>query len=671
MHPRSPAFPHCVLLGILSLALTPAVGRSEVVGVEVTTRTKVLDSRPWGRAGAYEKLVGRIEFAVDPASPFNDVIVDLGRAPLGADGKVHATADLMVLQPVDPSRRSGTALLEVSNRGRKAALAYFQKAEGSADPSEPGHFGDGLLMRRGMTLIWVGWQVDVPRQPDLMRLEAPIAQADGQALEGLVRCDWTLDAPAQRLELGHRGHVPYPLAARDHPDHRLTVRDGRMGERREVPRSSWSFDEAGTAIESAAGFEPGHIYELVYRARDPWVVGLGLVAVRDTMSYAKNDRDCAFKVARGVAVGISQTGRFLRHFLWQGLNTDEFGHKVFDGVMVHSAGAGRGSFNHRFAQPSRDAHRYSAFFYPTDLFPFTGRIQRDAAGDRSDGLLALLLAREHAPRVFYTNTGYEYWGRAASLVHTSLEGSADVEPLENERIYHLASGQHFVVPFPPGEDTRLEGSDVYTENPLDFSVTLRALMVALIEWVEVDREPPPSAYPRIDEDTLVAIGHVGFPEVPGLRLPTVAHEAHRIDYGEGWREGVVTQQPPAVGEAYPALVPQLDEVGNELGGLPALELLDPLATYFPWCLRTGLGAAEDELRDFYGTFVPLPRTEEERMRSGDSRPSLEAMYGDRDRYLTLVEASSRDLVDARLLLPQDVDRTLVNAAAAWDWVHAR
>ena len=280
---------------------------------------------------------------------------------------------------------SGTALLEVSNRGGKASLRYFNAAS-PGDVSEEAALGDGFLMRRGLTVIWVGWQFDIPEDPSRLRLHVPVIPG----VEGWVRSDWTVDKDRESLELGHRGHAPYDVVDPGGDAHVLTERDGRLAPRRVVLREQWRFVRGGEAIQREGGFPAGRIYELVYRATDPAVVGLGLAAIRDTMAFARHDKLCPFAVQRGFALGISQTGRFLRQFLYQGFNTDERRRKVFEGLLVNTAGAGRGSFNHRFGQPSRDAHRYSAFFYPTDLFPFSGRTQRDPLGGRRD-------RRKHGP----------------------------------------------------------------------------------------------------------------------------------------------------------------------------------------------------------------------------------------------------------------------------------
>ena len=664
------------LLGVLltlALLLPWSSLEGRVVRVVVDRREDLLDGRPFGPAGVYEKLVGRIYFAFDPESPFNSQIVDLRWAPRNGDGMVEAWADFMVLQPKDPALRRGTAWVEVSNRGRKASLAYFNGAERrSPDPRDPEDFGDGLLLREGLTLIWVGWQWDVPDREGLLRLHGPIARLPGGPIEGSVRADWTVDRDTTLLALGHRDHRAYPPVDPHDPEaHVLTVRTGRMAQREIVPRDQWRFVEGQPAtIELDGGFQAGRIYELVYRARDPRIVGLGLAAVRDVMSYAKYELECIFPVQQGVAFGVSQTGRFLRHFLYQGFNTDERGRKVYDGLLVHTAGAGRGSFNHRFAQPSRDAHRYSAFFYPTDLFPFTSRTQRDPVTGREDGLFARQRA-DHLPLVFYTNTGYEYWGRAASLIHTTVDGTQDVVPRDNERIYHLAGGQHFVGDFPPSQgDLHPQGPvPVYRGNPLDFLPMLRSLALRLVAWVEEGTPPPPSAFPRIGEGTLVPPSGLALPRIPGLEIPGVIHEAYRADYGPRWlTEGVVDQQPPVLGPPFPSQVSQVDGLGNEVAGVRSVELRAPLATYAPWNLRWGHPGATDELTDFLGTFIPLPRTEEERSRWGDPRPSVESLYGNREAYLERVRAAARELVREGFLLAEDAPEAAEKAEALWVWL---
>ena len=402
------------------------------------------------------------------------------------------------------------------------------------------------------------------------------------------------------------------------------------------------------------------------------MVGLGLTAVRDITAYAKYDLRSEFPIRQAVGFGVSQTGRFLRHFLYEGFNVDEEGRRVFDGLLVHTAGAGRGSFNHRFGQPSRDGHPYSAFFYPTDLYPFTSRAYPDPVTGWDEGLLDRT-PPQMRPKTFYTNTGYEYWGRAASLIHTTPDGSADAEPLENERIYLLSSAQHYYRDAwtPPGEERRIPGMDAYRGSPLDHLATLRALAIRLVEWVETDTEPPASAYPLLADGTLVAASGVAWPELPGFTEPETPHVAYRADYGPRWDEGIVDRQPPAIGEAYPARVPQVDGMGNELAGLRGLEVLVPLGTYLPWSLRVGAPGGADAIADFEGMFVPLSRTDDEARMTGDPRPSAEALYGSRAAFSARAASAARYLVSRGLLLERDRERMVRRQEAMWDWLQER
>ena len=413
--------PTRILYLFLLIALAPSAP-AEVVGVDVDRREVVAGGQAFGLAGPYEKLEGEVRYCLDPQHPGNSRIVDLDLAPRGRDGRVCFTGDVYVLKPVDPEKGNGTLLVEIPNRGGKASIFYFNRdARRTSDPSAREDFGDGFLMRRGFTVVWAAWQWDVPDEPDRLRLDpvfvTPESERVEEPIEGLVRADHVFAEPARVLPLAHRDHRPYPVADPEDPRNVLTVRDRRLGERRVIPRSEWRFAPDRSHIHLPGGFVPGKIYEAVYVAQDPAVVGLGLAAVRDLVAYLKHSPESPAPGERAIAVGISQTGRFLRHFLYQGFNEDLEGRPALDGVFAQTAGGGRGSFNHRFGQPSRDAHPYSAFFYPTDLFPFTGRTRSDPVTGLEDGLLRVLSKSEAMPKVFFTNTGYEYWGRAAGLIH--------------------------------------------------------------------------------------------------------------------------------------------------------------------------------------------------------------------------------------------------------------
>src|SRR5262249_18809188 len=396
--------------------------------------------------------------------------------------------------------------------------------------------------------------------------------------------------------------------------------------------------------------------ELVYSSKDPVVVGLGLAAVRDFLSYLKYDPQTVAPVKRAYAVGISQSGRFLRHFLYQDFNADEHGRQVMDGVIAHVAGAGRGSFNHRFAQPSRDAQPMSSVFYPTDLFPFTDLPETDPATGRKAGLLDAPVRSHTLPKVFFTNTSYEYWGRAASLIHTSADGKKDAAPGKNVRVYLLAGLQHFSAAFPPQKSTT--GNPDYTaqqrHNPNPIQWFWRALITDMDRWVKSGTLPPPSTYPKIAAGTLVPLAKWKFPKIPGINLPREYNVAYYLDYGPQWTQGVVTVEPPKVGAVFPALIPQSDADGNDLGGVRLPELQVPLATYTGWNLRDPSIGAPDQRVSFLGSFLPFAKTAQERKQSGDPRLSIEERYASREQYIEKFSEAARKLVQQRFLLEEDL-----------------
>lgn len=672
-----------LLLASAVTSVPPRIAEARVVRVVVDRREPIGGGHVFGTGGPYERIVGKIFIALDPKNPHDTQIVDLALAPRNAQGEVEAWADFVMLRPTTVRQGAGAALIEVVNRGGGGATisTFSRDARRNLSPDSAAYYGDALLMRMGLTVVFLGWQFDVPVQPGLLRLHAPVATDHGRPITGLVRSDWTVDAAVHTLPLGHgvgnSQAIGYPVDNPDAAVNVLTVRDAPLAPRIVVPRAAWRFarEDSGRVVDDRthiyvpAGFTPGKIYELVYGASDPVVVGTGLAMVRDVISYLKYDSSSIAPVHAGIAYGVSQTGRFLRQFVYQGFNTDEAGRIAFDGMFVHTGGAGRGSFNHRFAQPSRDAQPYSTFFYPTDLFPFTGRAERDMETGREDGLLTHAHDSAHSPKIYYVDGGHEYWGRAASLTHTTTDGTRDIAFLPNERRYVIASAKHSSPsPFPPDSSARIAGSAAYRGNPLQLRFATRALLTSLVAWVVNDVTPPPSAYPTLAARTLVAPTAVRFPAIPNVQMARIPHRAYHVDYGPRWSRGIVDLEPPHVGSAFTVLVTQVDSLGNDADGIRSVELLAPIATYFPWQLRTGYPAATDRLVSFDGTFIPLPRTESERTTSGDPRPSIERLYGDRATYMKRAEAAAQQLVTKRFLLAEDVAPAVQRAGLEWDWV---
>jgi len=390
--------------------------------------------------------------------------------------------------------------------------------------------------------------------------------------------------------------------------------------------------------------------------------------VRDFLSYLKYDPQSTAPVHRVYAVGISQSGRFLRHFLYQDFNADEQGRQVMDGVIAHVAGAGRGSFNHRFAQPSRDAQPLSSIFFPTDLFPFTDLPETDPELGETAGLLDATNKSKTAPKIFFTNTSYEYWGRAASLIHISLDGSSDAKIGDNVRVYMLAGLQHFSAPFPPQKSNPgspdSNAQQHYNPNPIQWY--WRALITDMDQWVKDGTQPPPSTYPMIADATLVPLSKWTFPKIPGVHKPHEVSLAYHLDFGPQWKEGIVGIEPPRVGKPFPVLVPQSDADGNDLGGVSLPELQVPLASYTGWNLRDPSIGAGDLRLSFYGSFIPFAKTAAEREKSGDPRLSVAERYASREEYVGKFAEAAMKLIHERFLRREDLPALLERGEREWN-----
>ena len=630
----------------------------------------VAGGQEFGPAGAYEKLVGTVELALAPALRQNQAVVDLALAPRDAHGEVVFTADFYLLKPVDAKRANGRLYYEVPNRGGKGVLGRLQYADGSLDPTSAEDFGDGWLMRQGFAIAWMGWQWDVPERPGVLRLRAPVATDHGRPITGLVRAMVITDSREPTAPLGDRGHLAYPAVDPEGTDSALWVRDHALDAPRLLPRGSWRFaDEATVALDG--GFEPGLIYEVVYRSRDPRVAGCGLAATRDFVAFLKNAPAPANPLAGvrlAIAHGVSQSGRFLRHFLYEGFNEDEEGRRVFDGVLADVAGAGRGDFNRRFAQASRDGHQHWNVHYATDAFPFTDRPEADPATGARRGLLDRAVATGTVPKLFHSFGAYEYWNRAASLVTTDASATRDAELPASSRVYFIASAQHGSGRIPPAA----AGSDgALATNPNDYRPALRALVRALDLWVADGVLPPPSRYARLADGTLATPAKAGWPPIPGVLFPAVRNEPPRLDFGPQWKRGVATVEPPRLGRVFPALVPTVDADGNDRAGLRLPEIAVPLATQTGWNWRAPGRGAEDALVPMLGSSVPFARTRAERTASGDPRLSIEERYpGGRDDYVARIRRAADGLVAERLLLAEDVPRVVERAARHWDWAYS-
>ncbi len=674
----------CLAIGFTNVEHRTAAGAVE--RLEIEERVPFARGTEFGPAGGYEKIRGQLTIAIDPANTANQAIVDLQHAPTDTDGLVRFRAPFLMLRPSDMARANGRLLYEVGNRGSVGMLAFFNEGPHTNDPSDRADAGNGFLLARGYTLLWSGWNWDVVPGRDRMQIDLPIAvdkAPDGSVvpMTGLVSAEITVNVPSQTQPVAWGNSRGYPALDTNDPDAVLTQRWSQSGSRELIPRADWRFarltDDGpisdATHVYYPDGFKAGVLYELVYRAEEPRVVGLGLAAIRDAVAFFRfSDQDrsgranpVAGHISHAMIFGISQSGRVINHMLWQGFHIDEAGRPVFDAALINVAGSGKGSFNHRFAQTTRHGSQHEDHQYPADFFPFTTVLQEDPITGASGDVLAVAKTRNAVPKIFYTDTSTEYWTRSASLKHTDVGGTRDAEVDERVRIYFVAGAQHGVWVFPE------RGINQNCANPLDHRPILRALLVRLDEWMANGVMPPPSVRPTIADGTLgsVAAWHTAFPRIPGVQLPTTNLAPPRLDMGPRWTsDGIIDNVPPAMGRAYRTLVPMPNEDGLDRGGIRLPRIAVPLGTHVGWNLRRPPYGLDGQLGRWTGSFFPFPETEDDRAAVGDSRVSIAARYASKEDYMTAVMAAADGLVTRRLLLDEDKAPLVSKASSFYDRV---
>ena len=651
-----------------------------VVELEVAGTSPFADGQPFGKTGPYELLEGTAHFALDPLSRRNRPITDIELAPRDSAGRVRYSADFAVLKPVDPSRGRHRVLFDVVNRGRKTALG-FNSAAPSDDPAGPLTAGNGFLMRHGYTVVWCGWQADVPPTPGLIGLRAPDAIGREGPVTGRILVWFQPNEPTQVLLLSDRGHLPYPAADPEEVSASLTVRDHPNSPAEQIGRDKWSFvrveDESVEPeqchIYMPGGFEAGRIYELVYTTPRSRIVGLGFAAVRDIVSFLKHapagsGNPCAGDVERAYAAGRSQSGRFLRQLIHLGLNEDEDGRMALDGIISHVAGGMRGEFNLRFGQPSKDI----CYVIP-ELFPFTDTEQTDPVTRQTGSLLARMNEQGQSPKIMFINTSAEYWRGDAALIHTDLETMTDARESENVRRYHFAGTQHGTGAFPPLEVRPGDGVRGHLPfNSVDYDPLLRAALDNLDRWVTSGQPAPDSRHPSLSDGTAVESRGLlaRFARLPGVRVPPQTTRAMRLDYGPEGHQGRTVALPAVEGQEFPALVSDVDEDFNEVAGIRLPDLAAPLATYTGWNPRHPDIGNPDLFIGITGGLagwtLPFVATGADREASGDPRLSVEERYPSKEDYLMRVRESAEALVAEGYMLAEDVDGVVERASRRYD-----
>ena len=657
-----------------------------ITALEITKRTSFASGASFGDVGPYDLLEGTAHYAVDPQDVRNQGITDLDLAPRNSDGMVEFSSDFAMLQPLNIDRGNRRILFDVVNRGRKTALS-LNSVPTPNDPTSPLEPGNGYLMRRGYTVVWGGWQADVPPTPGLIGLQGPEATGAQGPLTGRIMCQFQCNEPTQVFLLADRQHLPNPAADAEEADAMLTVRDLPNSAATIVDRSRWSFvrvededlEPQYNHIYMPSGFEPGRIYQLVYTTTGSRIVGLGFAAMRDAVSFLKYaptsaGNPCAGAIDYAYAMGRSQSGRFLRQYIHVGINEDEAGRTALDGIIPHVAGGMRGEFNLRFGQPSKDV----CYIIP-EMFPFTDTPQTDPATGARGSLLDALERRGNIPKIMFTNTSAEYWRGDAALIHTDLETLADAPEAPSVRRYHFAGCQHGSGEFPPLEIRANDGiKGQLPFNSVDYAPLLRAALDNLDRWVTTGAEPPASRHPSLNDGTAVESHTLleRFAQLPNVRAPRHTTRAIRLDYGPESHLGRTTKLPADEGEEFPALVADLDESFNERGGIRLPDLTVPLATYTGWNLRDesigNPGLFIGITGGLAGWTLPLAATQAERKAAGDPRASIEERYASREEYLEQVTRAATDLVAERYLLEEDVAEVVELAGRKYDyWAEAR
>lgn len=655
-------------------AFAPAAG-ARVTRIVIDSKlSPAYDGKSFGRAGPYERVTGRASGEIDPRDPRNAIINDLGLAPRNARGMVEYEATFTLWQPADPAKASGVLIYAVPNRGNRLLIPAFHVG---GDP------GDGFFFDRGDIILSSGWQGDVRGRPGAETITGPVAKnRDGSSITGPVLARFSdMPAGAKTLPLP----TAYAPTSLDMSRATLTRRASEDGAVVPLAPGDWAFADCRTApfpgtpdparVSVKGGFDPTRLYELVYTAKDPPVLGIGLAATRDVVSSFRHpgkddggtDNPVRAKVSHVVAQGISQAGNFVRTFLHLGFNEDEAGRVVWDGANAHVA-ARQLPINFRFALPGGAAGMYEP---GSEGVLWWGGYEDKARGRKSAGLLARCRAAGTCPKVFETFGSAEFWGLRMSpnLVGTGADRDVPLPP--TVRRYYFPGTTHGGGR--GGFTGAAKASDRFelADNPNPQTETMRALMVALIDWVVNDTAPPASRYPLFAAGQLVRPDHraMGFPPIPGTPLPdNLLNRFLDYDFGPDFRAddmtGRISTQPPVVRQVVASLVPRVDADGNEVGGVPSVLHQAPLGTYVGWNVaRTGFAKGRNP--GFSGGYIPFAKTEAERLGSGDPRPSLEERYRDHAGYVAAVKAAADRLVRQRFLLPADAAR-LVREAEAGD-----
>ena len=634
----------------------------------------------FGSIGPYELLTGYVNFAIDPLSPLNQSIVDLKHVPRTSSELVEYSSDLTILKPVDFNRGNRKLIYDANTFGNKYILKFINGASQSNKPQYKAHAGNAFLMRRGYSIMWCGWQGDILPGNDRMTMLLPTPELEENTpVTDMIRTEFIVDKP-NILSMPLSGNSftkSYETISLDTKIALFTRRKYESSQKESIPHNKWSFsksNEKGLPIPSYTdcyikdGFKPGWIYELVYTARNPLVMGLGFTAVRDLVSFLRNNKTDhqntpnPFKaksdgINKIYGWGQTEGARFLREFVYRGFNEDAKKQPIFDAIAPHASGAGRIALNYRFAQPGRCPLQHTDHTFPSDEFPFAYPFIVDPISGKADGILKRPVTD---PLVIHTQTSSDYWERRGSLVHTDPLGN-DIEDHKNSRIY-LLSCTHSNETY---NHNLLTSTYKHNINPINISPLLRALIDILDDWADNNITPPDSRIPTQDNATAEIANPITtrFPHIPNVVFPKTINLLKILNHGRDFDNGIISKHTPDedTHKAYTLLIPKIDDDGNEISGIHTPYSQVPKATFTGWNFCTYDKEEQYLPAGLIGSFFPFAKTTHEREISGDSRPSIEERYHSNLNYIRCIAVAVNILLNERFLLEEDADVYLKEA----------
>ena len=648
-----------------------------IKSIEIREDNLLENGKIFGNIGQYREIKGIAKFILDPNDEYNKKITDIENISTNNQGLVEFSSDIHIMLPLDSSKSNKKIIYDVNNRGNKVMLSQFNSASRGvmvAGVAPEDDIGNEFLMLEGYTLVWCGWSHDAPPINGKLRLFSSEIAKDGEPIRGKIYSQFQPMKDVDQIMLSDRMHTPYPAVDTNEKEAILSFKKYPDDDPIVIPRDKWRFawNDGNEIIDNpnfiymSDKFKAGIMYQVSYNAYGAKPTGLGLAATRDLVAYLKYsdnpDNPTNGDIEQAFAFGVSQSGRFLRQFIYLDFNYDNLGREVFDGIMPHVAGGMRGEFNQRFGQASKDLPSVIS-----QLYPAASIITDDIEGSSHDGLMEKFKERKSKSKVFFVNTGAEYWRGDASLIHTSADGKKDLESNENSRVYHLSSCMHGPGVWPPTDTQEADGMRGQNYlNSIDYTPLMRALLINLDKWASEGVEPPDSSHPKVSDGTAVDPNSLRekYSKIP-INFPEHFSFPRKMNFGSN--EDIIETIPPTHGEKYSSIVSDVDEDGNEIAGIRHPDVQVPLATSTPWNLRHPDVGAPYQIIGLTGgprgATVPLPKEKKD----DDSRLSISERYSSKDDYLEKISNYSKELIKQRFLLDFDLENILSRSEERWDY----